>query len=96
MLQRTAGHRFFSVLSRRFPPPLNFIVRPSLDPMNLNQVTLGAIDVSASVAFYLKLGFELVVDAPHYARFKSKQGGATFSALGVRLQVHRLTGARRN
>lgn len=51
--------------------------------MNLNQVTLAAIDVSASVAFYLKLGFELIVDAPHYARFKSKQGDATFSVHAV-------------
>jgi predicted enzyme related to lactoylglutathione lyase len=51
--------------------------------MNLNQVTLAAVDISASVAFYLKLGFELIVDAPYYARFKSKQGEATFSVHAV-------------
>ena len=51
--------------------------------MNLNQVTLAAVDVSASVAFYLKLGLELIVDAPHYARFKSTQGDATFSVHAV-------------
>ena len=51
--------------------------------MNLNQVTLPAIDVAASVAFYRMLGFELVVDAPRYARFKSTQGDATFSLHAV-------------
>jgi catechol 2,3-dioxygenase-like lactoylglutathione lyase family enzyme len=47
--------------------------------MELNQVTLPAIDVAASVAFYRRMGFTLVVDAPHYARFKSTVGDATFS-----------------
>jgi predicted enzyme related to lactoylglutathione lyase len=47
--------------------------------MELNQVTLPAIDVAASVAFYRRMGFELIVDAPHYARFKSTVGNATFS-----------------
>ena len=47
--------------------------------MELNQVTLPALDVAASVAFYRRMGFELVVDAPHYARFKSTVGNATFS-----------------
>ena len=47
--------------------------------MNLNQVTLPALDIKASVAFYRGLGFELIVDAPHYARFRSTQGDATFS-----------------
>jgi catechol 2,3-dioxygenase-like lactoylglutathione lyase family enzyme len=47
--------------------------------MELNQVTLPAIDVAASVAFYRRMGFELIVDAPHYARFKSTAGDATFS-----------------
>lgn len=51
--------------------------------MNLNQVTLPAIDVPASVAFYRTMGFELVVHAPHYARFKSTQGDATFSVHAV-------------
>jgi len=47
--------------------------------MELNQVTLPALDVAASVAFYRRMGFELIVDAPHYARFKSTVGNATFS-----------------
>ncbi len=51
--------------------------------MELNQVTLPAADVAASVAFYRKMGFELIVDAPHYARFKSAVGDATFSVLAV-------------
>ena len=51
--------------------------------MDLNQVTLPAIDVAASVAFYKMLGFELIVDAPQYARFKSTQGDATFSLHAV-------------
>jgi predicted enzyme related to lactoylglutathione lyase len=51
--------------------------------VNLNQVTLPAIDVAASVAFYRKMGFEPIVDEPHYARFKSTQGNATFSVHAV-------------
>ena len=51
--------------------------------MELNQVTLPALDVAASVAFYRKLGFELIVDAPHYARFKATVGDATFSVHAV-------------
>ena len=47
--------------------------------MNLNQVTLPAIDVAASVSFYQRMGFDLIVDAPQYARFKATQGSATFS-----------------
>ena len=47
--------------------------------MELNQVTLPAVDVAASVAFYRNMGFTLIVDAPHYARFKSTVGDATFS-----------------
>lgn len=47
--------------------------------MNLNQVTLPAINVAESVDFYKRMGFELVVDAPHYARFKCPNGSATFS-----------------
>lgn len=48
-------------------------------PVRLNQVTLPAIDVAESVAFYRRMGFELIVDAPHYARFRSAEGDATFS-----------------
>ncbi len=55
----------------------------TLDPMNLNQVTLPALDIPASVAFYRRLWFELIVDAPHYARFKSTNGDSTFSVHAV-------------
>ena len=51
--------------------------------MELNQVTLPALDVAASVAFYRCLGFALIVDARHYARFKSTVGNATFSVHAV-------------
>ncbi len=55
--------------------------------MELNQVTLPAVDVAASVAFYRKMGFELIVKAPHYARFKSPVGNATFSVHAVDAMV---------
>jgi len=57
----------------------------ALGAMNLNQVTLPAVDVAESVAFYVRMGFELVVEAPHYARFKCPQGGASFSVHRVRV-----------
>jgi catechol 2,3-dioxygenase-like lactoylglutathione lyase family enzyme len=47
--------------------------------MDLNHVTLPALDVASSVAFYRTLGRELVVSAPHYARFKAPAGTASFS-----------------
>jgi len=47
--------------------------------MNLNQVTLPALDVAASVAFYRGMGFVQIVDSPHYARFECPAGDATFS-----------------
>lgn len=47
--------------------------------MNLNQVTLPARDIGASVAFYEGMGFSLVVSSPHYARFECPDGDATFS-----------------
>ena len=48
--------------------------------MNLNQVTLPAIDVGQSVAFYRTLGLRLIVDAtPRYARFECDEGNATVS-----------------
>ena len=43
------------------------------DPHNLrlNQVTIGALDMAASGAFYQKLGLHLIVDsAPRYVRFE--------------------------
>ena len=47
--------------------------------MNLNQVTLPAIDMAASNSFYKTLGFTLIVDTPHYARFECPTGNASFS-----------------
>jgi catechol 2,3-dioxygenase-like lactoylglutathione lyase family enzyme len=47
--------------------------------MNLNQVTVPATDIAASVAFYQQLGLELIVSSPHYARFACPEGGASFS-----------------
>jgi predicted enzyme related to lactoylglutathione lyase len=47
--------------------------------MNLNQVTLPATDIDASVAFYRQLGLIQVVSSPHYARFQCPEGEATFS-----------------
>lgn len=38
--------------------------------MNLNQVTLPALDVQRSVDFYKRMGFTQIVESPHYARFK--------------------------
>lgn len=47
--------------------------------MNLNQVTLPCADISRSIAFYTGMGFELVVESAHYARFACREGGASFS-----------------
>lgn len=47
--------------------------------MQLNQITLPALDVAASVHFYLRLGCELLVQSPHYARFKALGGDTTLS-----------------
>lgn len=49
--------------------------------MNLNQVTFAVINMQASITFYQTLGFELIVDTPHYARFACPDEGATFSLL---------------
>ena len=51
--------------------------------MELNQVTLPAIDIAASIRFYCTMGFELIVEEPHYARFRSCVGDATFSVHAV-------------
>ncbi len=45
----------------------------------LNQVTVGARDLDASIAFYRKLGFRLIVKADRYARFEIGGGQTTFS-----------------
>lgn len=47
--------------------------------MNLNQITLPVSDMAQAVAFYKLLGFLQIVDTPHYARFESIDGDATFS-----------------
>lgn len=52
--------------------------------MNLNQVTLPALDFDRSVAFYRQLGFTLIVHAPpRYARFECPEGDSTFSLHAV-------------
>jgi catechol 2,3-dioxygenase-like lactoylglutathione lyase family enzyme len=48
--------------------------------MDLNQITVPAVDVAASVAFYKLLGLRLIVDSvPRYARFECPDGNSTFS-----------------
>jgi catechol 2,3-dioxygenase-like lactoylglutathione lyase family enzyme len=48
--------------------------------VNLNQVTLPAVDVAGAAAFYQRLGFRLIVDAlPRYARFECPEGDGTLS-----------------
>ncbi len=59
---------------------LNSIFGPfGKHPVNLNQVTLPATDIAASVAFYERMGFGLIVSSPHYARFECPEGESTFS-----------------
>ncbi len=48
--------------------------------MNLNQITVPSLDLTKSIPFYEKIGLKLIVKSlPHYARFESPAGGATFS-----------------
>ncbi|AOT08592.1 VOC family protein [Pseudoalteromonas luteoviolacea] len=47
--------------------------------MNLNQVTLPVNNMPEAVEFYQLLGFNLIVDTPHYARFECPIGGSSFS-----------------
>jgi catechol 2,3-dioxygenase-like lactoylglutathione lyase family enzyme len=48
--------------------------------MNLNQVTLPAVDLGPAVDFYRRLGLRLIVeDLPRYARFESPDGESTLS-----------------
>lgn len=47
--------------------------------MNLNQVTLPVIDMKDAVEFYQLMGFNLIVDTAHYARFECPIGGSSFS-----------------
>jgi catechol 2,3-dioxygenase-like lactoylglutathione lyase family enzyme len=51
--------------------------------MDLNQVTLPALDIRASVDFYTRMGFLQIVDSPRYARFECPDGDATFSLHAV-------------
>lgn len=59
--------------------------------MRLNQVTVAATDVGASVRFYVGLGLKLIVSTPHYARFECPDGDSTFS---VHLVEHLLVGSQ--
>ena len=48
--------------------------------MNLNQVTIPVLDIEAAIAFYEKLGLQLIVKSlPEYARFLCPAGQSTFS-----------------
>ena len=48
--------------------------------MDLNQITVPATDVAASVEFYKRLGLYLLVDSvPRYARFECPDGNSTLS-----------------
>ncbi|WP_350433038.1 VOC family protein [Shewanella sp. H8] len=47
--------------------------------MNLNQVTLPVSNMNKAVSFYQILGFTLIVDTPHYARFECPMGESSFS-----------------
>lgn len=48
--------------------------------MNLNQVTIPTLDLEKGIAFYEKLGLQLIVkSAPRYARFECPDGKATLS-----------------
>src|SRR5437763_12941982 len=57
-------------------------LRPNGRPrrvMKLNQVTVPALDLERSIAFYRTLGLKLIVKAPDYARFEVGDGTDTFS-----------------
>ena len=47
--------------------------------MNLNQVTIPAVDIAASSTFFRKMGFTQIVATPDYGRFECPQGETTFS-----------------
>lgn len=51
--------------------------------MKLNQVTLPATNVPESIRFYRSMGFESIVEDPHYGRFKSTAGNVSFSVHAV-------------
>ena len=47
--------------------------------MKLNQVTLPAVDLPRSIAFYEQLGFRLIVLDDHYARLENPEDLSTLS-----------------
>ncbi|MBO6729169.1 MAG: VOC family protein [Maricaulis sp.] len=47
--------------------------------MRLNQITIPVSDIPRSKSFYMRLGFRLLVDSPHYTRFLAPDGDTTFS-----------------
>jgi predicted enzyme related to lactoylglutathione lyase len=47
--------------------------------MDLNQVTVGSVNIIESINFYELLGLKLIVEDVHYARFELPHGNATFS-----------------
>jgi len=47
--------------------------------MKLNQVTVPAVDLEQSIAFYQTLGLKLIVKSNHYARFEVGDGSDTLS-----------------
>jgi len=47
--------------------------------MKLNQITLPATDLGASIAFYETLGFHLIVKNDHYARLENLSDLSTLS-----------------
>jgi len=47
--------------------------------MRLNQVTVTAVDLDASIAFYQTLDFRLIVKNDYHARFEIDDGESTFS-----------------
>jgi catechol 2,3-dioxygenase-like lactoylglutathione lyase family enzyme len=47
--------------------------------VRLNQVTVGAVDISRTERFYTTLGLQLIVRDDHYLRFECPDGDSTFS-----------------
>ncbi|MDM7984301.1 MAG: VOC family protein [Maricaulis sp.] len=47
--------------------------------MRLNQITIPVSNIPRSKSFYMRLGFRLLVDSPHYTRFLAPDGDTTFS-----------------
>jgi catechol 2,3-dioxygenase-like lactoylglutathione lyase family enzyme len=60
--------------------------------MKLNQVTLPSKNIAESVAFYRTMGFRLIVDSPHYARFECDGDGDDVATFSVHHSVDDATG----